>query len=166
MICILQSKPLRGLNKSHQVWGDSSYVDRMPNVIWRLDEHEIGPGSAPCGPLSLCDVILSLDARLAGSLSIMRNRVHAKTIKNAIWHIASADILSPFAKWGPSIPPPPPLSPVPVCFCSPRYISFPHTHDPSSHWDFVISPCLKFYQYFLTASHTHIQKQQWMIKIS
>lgn len=48
-----------GLNKSHQAASDSSYVDVMLNVIWRLGEHRIGPCSASQGTLSLCDVIFS-----------------------------------------------------------------------------------------------------------
>lgn len=61
-----------GLNKSHQAGSDSSYVDRMPNVIWRLGEHRIGPNGA-----SPCDVILSLDE------SLTRSRTCAPSARNS-----------------------------------------------------------------------------------
>lgn len=51
-----------GLNKSHQAGSDSSCVDSVPNVVWRLCDHEIGPSRG-----SFRDVFPSLDGRLARS---------------------------------------------------------------------------------------------------
>lgn len=56
---------MAGLNKSHQAGSDSSHVDSVPNVIWRLGKHEIGPSRA-----SLRDDIPSLDERLVSPLHV------------------------------------------------------------------------------------------------
>lgn len=74
------------LNKSHQAGSDSSHVDSVPNVVWRLGEHATGPSRA-----SIRDVIPSLDGA-SGSLPRMfacaRNG-------NALWHDGRGWHISP-----------------------------------------------------------------------
>lgn len=87
-----------GLNKSHQAGSDSSYVDRMPNVIWRLGEHGIGPNSA-----LLCDVILSLDES-AQSRSLTHIPASAQNSqKHALTQSAWLTYYPLSAKRGPSV---------------------------------------------------------------
>lgn len=72
-----------GLNKSHQAGSDSSYVDSVPNVVWRLGEHEIRPSRA-----SLRDVVPSLDEHLARSSACL----HAHETETLFDTICVADI--------------------------------------------------------------------------
>lgn len=88
-----------GWNKSHQAGSDFLYVDRMPNVIWRLGEHRIGPNSA-----WLCDVILSLDESLAHSHTfVFTKNSQKRTLTHTLMHFDTqclADILFLLCKVG------------------------------------------------------------------
>lgn len=126
-----------GLNKSHQAASDSSYVDVMLNVIWRLGEHRIGPCSASQGTLSLCDVIFSFvdsvhSLMLSLSLSVSCTHSHPQqTIKiHNVTHIAWYIIA--LYKAG-AISSTPRTHPAACLFCSSCSISPPHTRDPSCH---------------------------------
>lgn len=69
-----------GLNSSHQAGSDSSYVDSVPNVVWRLGEHEIRPSRA-----SLRDVIPSLNECLATTVHVCMRMKRKCSLTRHAW---------------------------------------------------------------------------------
>lgn len=146
-----------GLNKSHQVGSDSSYVNVAPNVIWRLGEHGIGPSSSlHCTP-SFCDVILSLDDSV---LAHFLFHTHIDTLtciytKQSKTHFGTQCWLTYYLSLqsgGHQFSPPR------VCFV--LHVPFPlHTPViPLVTAVIVMHPCLKSCQRFLTHTYTHTHK--------
>lgn len=86
----------------NQVGSGSSYVDTVPNVIWRLGEHGIGAGGSSHGHTFTLWCRFESWWKCAGSFSLSNLYPH-KTIKNRLWHIEPPDIS---AKRGPSVQPP------------------------------------------------------------
>lgn len=104
-----------GLIKSDQARCDSSYVDSVPNVVWRLGEHEMGPSRA-----SLRDVIPSPDERLTR----FRACLHVHETETHFDMTCAADIFSQVCRAGaigsgPLLPPCPPRDLFCLVYCPP-----------------------------------------------
>lgn len=118
-----------GLNKSHQAGSDSSCVDRMPNVIWRLGEHGIGLNCA-----SLCDVILGLDGSVQPRSLTHKLAFTQTSQKCVLTHSAGLTYYPLSTKRRPSVHPRTHARvPPPVCFVLHVPFPPPHVHDPSCH---------------------------------
>lgn len=122
-----------GLNKSHQVGSDSSYVDGMPNVIWRLGEHEIGPSSASSDTLSLCDVVLSCSVFSSSAFfffyTLTHSHPHETIKKHTLTHSAGWNIILLCKNRGHQFTTPPPHPTYPLRL----FVLFFMFHFPSTY---------------------------------
>ncbi len=167
-----------GLNKSHQVGSDSSYVDGMPNVIWRLGEHGLGL-AAPRFMMSFWVLMKACCRSLSFSLSHTRTHTHAHKTQNSqkhtLAHSSSWRIIPSLQSQGHQFnaPASPPHTHTgahthththpPVCFV--LHVSFPLRTPmiPLVTEVIVMHPCLKSCQHFLTVTHTFIHT--WTITL-